>query len=135
MEMLKIDDMALNLSQFSNLRVIDFMFDDEVGGFASNQITQYFAGWLMMTDLPPNLHTFSFKCLTRQGSIGFLKEISQFLVLLEMNKTVKKLCIDINFENSNEKFTTHYLESIQNLLDSNRSLKDVRVSTLKNSKV
>ena len=117
------------------MRVIDFTFDDEVGGFASNQITQYFAGWLMMTDLPPNLHTFSFKCLSRQGSVGFLKEISQFLVLLEMNKTVKKLCIDINFENSNDKFTTHYLESLQNLLDSNRNIKDVRVSTLKNSKV
>ena len=36
MEMLKIDDMSLNLSQFSNLKVIDFTFDDEVGGFASN---------------------------------------------------------------------------------------------------
>ena len=60
--MLKVDDFSQNLQYFYNLKVIDFTFDDEVGGFASNQITQYFAGWLMMMDLPPKLHTFNFKC-------------------------------------------------------------------------
>ena len=64
LEMLNITDLGLNIEKFYNLQVIDFNINDEVSpnGFSEKIITQYFQSWLMMDNLPPKLHTFSFKC-------------------------------------------------------------------------